>query len=132
VSSRGEHILCFQGWISCRRDAEGPLGLVLVGRTKDRPEEPVQVAFACAAPSDLPDALEDAAVERLGPRQHRISSGERSWTLDAVAHVHREVAGAFYKALPPRPVPWRKRLFWRALLALAGHPAGRWLLMHRR
>lgn len=118
----------FWGWISCRRDGEGPLGLILVGRTQDRPDEPVQMAFACPAPADLPEALEDATVERLGARQYRISSGDRSWTVSAVAHLHREVATAFYKALPPRPVPFRKRLFWRVLLGLAANPAGRWLL----
>jgi hypothetical protein len=87
------------------------------------------MAFSCQAPLDLPEALEDASVERLGSRQYRISSGDRSWTLDAVAHLHREVATAFYRALPPRPVPFRKRLFWRVLLARAANPAGRWLLL---
>jgi hypothetical protein len=119
----------FEGWISCRRDGEGPLGLILVGRTRDRPEEAVQMAFACAAPADLPDALEDATVERLAPRRYRISSGDRSWTLDAVAHIHRDIAGPFYKALPPRAVPLRKRVFWHVMLALAANRAGRWLLL---
>ncbi|HVY80892.1 MAG TPA: hypothetical protein VG994_07925 [Steroidobacteraceae bacterium] len=121
-------IVRFSGWISCRRDGEGPLGLILVGRTKDRPDEAVQMAFACPAPVDLPDALEEARVERLGTRQYRLSSGDRSWILDGVAHVHREVASAFYKAVPPRPVPLRKRLFWRVMLGFAGTAAGRWLL----
>jgi hypothetical protein len=122
-------IVRFLGWISCRRDGEGPLGLILVGRTKDRPDEAMQMAFACPAPVDLPDALEEATVERLGPHQYRLTSGDRSWTLDGVAHVHREVASAFYKAVPPRPVPFRKRLFWRVMLGLAGTAAGRWLLL---
>jgi hypothetical protein len=122
-------IVRFLGWISARRDGEGPLGLILVGRTKDRPDEAVQMAFACPAPVDLPEALEEATVERLGPRQYRLSSGDRSWTLDGVAHIHREVASAFYKAVPPRPVPFRKRLFWRVMLGLASTAAGRWLLL---
>jgi hypothetical protein len=122
----------FRGWISCRRDGEGPLGLILVGRAHDRPDEAVQLAFTCAAPVDMPEALEDATVERLSARQYRVSSGDRSWTLDAVSHLHREVAGAFYKALPPRAVPWRKRLFWRVVLALAANPMGRWLLLRAR
>jgi hypothetical protein len=122
-------VVRFPGWISCRRDGEGPLGLILVGRTQDRPEEAVQMAFTCPAPLDMPDALDDVTVTRLSPRQYRISSGRKSWTLDAVAHVHREVATTFYKALPPRPVPLRKRLFWRLVLALAANPAGRWLLL---
>jgi hypothetical protein len=102
---------------------------MLVGRTQDRPNEAVQMAFAGSAPPDIPDALEEATVEMLGPRRYRISSGERSWTVDGVAHLHREVATAFYKALPPRPVPFRKRLFWRVMLALAANPAGRRLLL---
>ena len=124
--------LRFRGWISCRRDGEGPLGLILVGRTQDQPDETVQMAFACAAPVDMPEALEDATVERRGPAEYRVTSGDRSWTLLAPAHVHREVAGVFYKALPPRPVPWRKRLFWRVLLGLAARPAGRRLLLRNR
>jgi hypothetical protein len=119
----------FAGWVSCRRDGEGPLGLILVGRTQDRPDEVVQMAFSAPAPADFPEALEEAVVESLGPGGHRISSGARSWTLSGVAHLHREVATAFYKALPPRPVPFRKRLFWRVMLALAASPAGRRLLL---
>jgi hypothetical protein len=122
-------VVRFLGWISCRRDGEGPLGLILVGRTKDRPDEAVQMAFACPAPIDVPEALEEATVERIGPRQWRLTSGGRSWTLEGVAHIHREVAGAFYKALPPRPVPLRKRLFWRVMLGLAATSLGRRLLL---
>jgi len=122
----------FRGWISCRRDGEGPLGLILVGRTEDRPDETVQMAFACPAPVDMPDALEDVRVERLDEAEYRVTSGDRSWTLPAPVHVHRDVAGAFYKALPPRPVPLRKRLFWRLLLGLASRPLGRRLLLRGR
>ena len=123
----------FRGWISCRRDGEGPLGLILVGRTSQhRRDEAVQVAFSCPAPVDLPEALEDARIEFLGDRRHRLTSGDKSWTLDGAVHVHREVAGAFYKAIPPRRVPWRKRLFWRVMLALARNPLGRRLLLRGR
>ncbi len=126
-------IIRFRGWISCRRDGEGPLGLVLVGRTtQHRREEAAQIAFSCRAPDDLPEALEDAQLEFLGGNRHRLTSGDRSWTLEGAAHVHREVATAFYKALPPRPVPWQKRLFWRVMLALAGNSLGRKLLLRGR
>jgi hypothetical protein len=132
--TRGEtRMLHFRGWIACRRDGEGPLGLILVGRTSHhRREEGVQVAFSCPAPVDLPEALEDARLEFLGDRRHRLTSGDKSWTLEGPAHVHREVAGAFYTAIPPRPVPWRKRLFWRVMLGLAGNPIGRRLLLRGR
>jgi len=124
--------LRFRGWISCRRDGEGPLALILVGRTEDRPDEVVQLAFAGVAPVDIPEALEDVTVEQVADRRYRISSGDQSWTLDAVAHLHRDVAAVFYRVLPPRPVPWQKRLFWRVVLSLAAHPAGRWLLQRAR
>jgi hypothetical protein len=39
-------------------------------------------------------------------------------------HLHRDVAPPFYRALPPRPVPPGKRLFWRLVLALAASRAG--------
>jgi hypothetical protein len=123
----------FRGWISCRRDGEGPLGLILVGRaSQHRREEAVQIAFSCPAPLDMPEALEDARVELLGDGRHRLTSGDKSWTLAGPVHVHREVAAAFYKAIPPRPVPWRKRLFWRVMLGLAHNPLGRKLLLRRR
>lgn len=122
----------FRGWISCRRDGEGPLGLILVGRTQDQPDEAVQMAFACPAPVDMPEALEDATVERVRDGEYRVNSGDRSWILLAPVHVHRDVAALFYKALPPRPVPWRKRLFWRLLLGLASRPLGRRLLLRAR
>lgn len=127
-STAAAGVIRFLGWSSCRRDGEGPLGLILVGRTADRPDEPVQLAFACPAPPDLPEALEDVAVEQLGPQRYRLVSGHRSWTLEGTAHLHREVAATFYRALPPRPVPWRKRLFWRVMLRLAASPLGRRLL----
>jgi hypothetical protein len=132
VSGAAPGVVHFRGWISCRRDGEGPLGLILVGRTQDQPDETVQMAFACPAPVDLPEALEEPTVERLGESEFRVSSGDRRWTLHAPAHVHREIASVFYKALPPRPVPWRKRLFWRVLLGLASRPIGRRLLLRGR
>jgi hypothetical protein len=80
----------------------------------------------------VPEALEEARVEFLGDNRHRLTSGDKSWTLVGAAHVHREVAGAFYQALPPRPVPLRKRLFWHLLLGLAANPLGRKLLLRGR
>ena len=123
-------VMRFSGWISCRRDGEGPLGLILVGRaSQQQHEESVQLAFSCPAPVDMPEALEDAQVEFLGEDRYRITSGDRSWTLEGPVHVHRDVAAAFYKAIPPRPVPWQKRLFWRVMLGLAANSFTRRLLL---
>jgi hypothetical protein len=126
-------VLRFRGRTSCRRDGEGPLGLLLVGRiTQDREEEDVEVAFSCPAPSDLPAELEDAKLELVAGNRHRLTSGERSWSLQGPVHVHREISPVFYKALPPRPVPIRKRLFWRVMLTLAANPVARRLLLRGR
>jgi hypothetical protein len=119
----------FRGGVSCRREA-GLLGLTLIGRTTDRPDETASLAFAGVAPDNLPEALEDATVEQTDAGHYRIRSGRREWDVSAgSAHLHREVSNTFYRAIAPRPVPWKKRLFWRVLLGLAANPLGRRLLL---
>jgi hypothetical protein len=125
-------IVRFQGGVSCRRD-EGPLGLTLIGRTPDRPDEVATLAFAAAAPPGLPEALEDATVEQVEAGRYRIWSGTREWLLCARSvHLHREVSSTFYRAISPRLVPWNKRLFWRVVLALAASRMGKALLLTLR
>jgi len=48
--------------------------------------------------------------------------------FELVASATRAVGAEFYRALPPRPVPLPKRVFWRAVLALAGSGMGLALL----
>jgi hypothetical protein len=105
----------------------------LIGRTTDRPEEIATLAFSCAAPVGLPEALEDATVEQLDAGRYRIWSGQREWIFPARAnHLHREVAASFYRAVAPRLVPLSKRLFWRLVLAMAASPTGKRLLLALR
>jgi hypothetical protein len=123
-----EVIVRLGGRISCQRGA-APLGLTLSGRTAAAPAEPVTLAFSGAAPAQLPATLTDALIERLDARRYRITSAQQVWDIEARAlHVHIEVAGPFYAALPPRRVPLAKRLLWTALLALAASRAGLKLL----
>jgi hypothetical protein len=125
----GDPLIAFCGPVDCRFDGCGPLGLILSGHTKLHPEELVHLHFAGAAPADFPQSLEDALIVRLSAESYRISSGARSWTLNArAAHLHRDVAAAFYEAVPAAPIRWTQRLFWRIVLALAATSAGRWLL----
>lgn len=125
-------IVGFRGGVSCRRDA-GPLGLTLVGRTTDRPDEVATLAFSASAPSGLPEALEEATVEQVATGRYRIWSGKREWIFPArAAHLHREVATTFYRAIAPRSVPWSKRFFWRVVLATASSPIGKRLLLALR
>ena len=129
LKDEARRVVRFRGGVSCRRD-DGPLGLTLIGRTPDRPDETATLAFAASAPSDLPEALEDATVEQLDVGRYRIWSGRREWIFPArSAHLHREVSTTFYRAITPRLVPWSKRVFWRVVLAMVSNPVGKRLLL---
>ena len=119
--------LRFAGPVNCVRGS-GALRLTLTGTAADPPAQPLTVAFAAAAPAGLPALLADAVVEQTAGG-FRIASAAGAWTLAApAAHVHRDVGAAFYRALPPRPVPFGKRVFWRLVLFLAGSRGGLALL----
>ncbi len=118
----------FAGRVGCERGT-GALKLILSGVSADPPAQPLRVGFTAAAPAGLPAVLEDAAVEAAGPGRFRISSAAGEWTLPSPAvHVHRDAAVPFYRAIPPRPVPLSKRVFWRVVLMLAGSRSGLALL----
>lgn len=117
----------FAGPVSCVRGT-GALRLTLTGTAADPPAQPLTVGFAAAAPAGLPAVLEDAVVEPASGG-FRIASAAGEWTLAAPAvHVHRDVSVPFYRALPPRPVPFGKRMFWHLVLLLAGSRGGLALL----
>lgn len=118
-----EPLVAFRGRVTCTRTAGVPV-LTLSGTGAPSGAE-TALAFSASAVPDLPDTLQDATVEQLGGGQYRIVSAKREWLISAsAAHLHREIAEQFYRAIPPRPVPWRKRLFWRAVLTLAASRAG--------
>jgi hypothetical protein len=115
----------FKGAVTCVRASRGPLGLTLTGGSAEPAGGEIQVAFAGAAPADLPGRLEDAVIERAGPGEYRIASGARTWTVAARSvHLHREVAAAFYRAIAPRRAPLARRMLYGAMLRLAGSRAG--------
>jgi len=119
-----ETLAAFRGPVSCTRAAGVP-GLTLSGNSAQTPAEKTVLAFSSAALPDLPAALHDVVVEHLGGGRYRISSSAGEWTISAsVVHLHREIAAQFYRAIPPRPAPARKRLFWRVVLALAASRTG--------
>jgi hypothetical protein len=99
--------------------------------TAETPDEPTTLAFS-SAPGELPATLQDPIVERLGDGRYRIACASGEWLLPpGPAHLYRDVAARFYRAIPPRPAPWTKRAFWRVVLVLAASRAGlatlRWL-----
>ncbi len=133
MGSEPHRIVTFRGGVSCRRDSKGPLGLTLIGWTSDHPDEKVSLAFGGRAPQTLPEVLEDPKVDRIANGRYRIVCAPRDWLIDAKAiHLHREVSGAFYRAIPPREAPWPKRVFWRVVLALAASTWGKRLLLSLR
>ena len=118
-------VVRFSGEVTCARDPRGPLGLTLSGHTAEHPDELVELAFAGAAPADLPARLVDAVIERGKPGEYRIVSAARVFPVAArSAHLHRDVGERFYRAIPPRPAPLRRRLLFGATLALARSRAG--------
>ena len=130
-------VAAFGGAVRCGRNPSGPLEITLEGYaagttdatgTSDAPGtsgEPLTVAFSGATDPGLPEALENAVVERLAPGRYRIAAGVHDWLLEAAAvHVHRDVGRVFYQALPPRPAPAARRLVLRLALRLAGSRTG--------
>jgi hypothetical protein len=124
----------FRGGVGCRRESGTPLGLTLVGRSADRPEEVVCVAFSGSAPVDLPEVLEDARVEQdSNNSSYRIISGSRQWVIAAAAvHVHRDVSTVFYRAVAPRSPPLVRKILFNLVLTLAHSPTGKRLLLALR
>lgn len=119
----------FRGPARVRRASAEPLRLILTGRTAAPSGDELELAFAGAAPADLPEVLDDARVERRGPGVFAIVSGARSFRIEARSvHVHLDVGREFYAAIPPRPVPGVRRVLLSAAIALARSRAGLALL----
>lgn len=112
-----------------RTESGGRAYLTLVGATL--PGSPPS-GFTEAAPdalAQLPARIERGSVEQLDGGRCRISAPDREWMIEVSRFLlHLDASPAFYAALPPRPVPFAKRLFWRIVLGMAGSPLGRWLL----
>jgi hypothetical protein len=123
-----EVLVRFAGPVSWERAAP-PLGLSLRGATRAHPAEPSTLCFVAPGPVTLPQALSDAEVERLAPGEYCIRAAGAEYRLAARgAHLYRDAAAPFYRALPPRPAPAGRRLLWRLALALAASRAGLALL----
>ncbi len=119
-------VATFRGPVTCRRDPGVFPGWTLTGAAADDPGETLILTFLGAAPQDLPQTLTAPSVVALDGQSYLIASPPRQWRVCArTVHVHRDVTAAFYHAVPPRSVPWTRRLFWRLVLRLAGNRAGR-------
>ncbi|MGH8296156.1 MAG: hypothetical protein ACRETZ_11780 [Steroidobacteraceae bacterium] len=120
----------FRGPLACRRTANA---LTVSGAAVDCAEEVLIVTFISPVVPGLPDSLGVAALSALDEHHYRISCASRDWVIEAASlHVHRDIAAAFHRAIPPRPVPLAKRFLWRLVMALAGNRAGRRLFVSLR
>ncbi len=107
--------------------------LTLTGPAAGSQDERLIVTFISPTLAATPDCLAAAEVRALDEHHYRIITSARSWDIEAASvHVHRDIGRAFYRAIPPRPVPLKKRLFWRFVLALASTRAGKRLLLSLR
>lgn len=121
----------FRGPVGCRRMRNA---LTLTGAAADSAEgERLILTLIGSTTPNLPDYLATARVLTVDERHYRIMAGSQDWMVEATSvHVHRDIGGAFYRAIAPRVAPLRKRLFWRVVLALAGTRAGKRLLLSIR
>ena len=120
----------FRGAVVCRRAAHA---LTLSGFAKDSAEDLLILTFLAHWVPELPASLSAATVSALDERCWRIACASGDWVVEATSvHVHRAIGDAFYRAIPPRPAPLAKRLFWRAVMALAGSWAGERVLRSGR
>ncbi len=123
-------LAAFRGPVTCRCTAEA---VTLMGAAADPDGDRLILTLFTPTAADLPNSLTAPAIVGLGERRYRISSASGSWIIEAgSAHVHRDIGEAFYRAIPPRPAPLKKRVFWAVVLALAGTRAGKRLLLSLR
>jgi hypothetical protein len=127
------HRFRFEGpvrWVS----GPGPAGVTLLGRLAQTDGEAIaaQLSLICSEPPQLPAAMADVTVEALTAPDVVLHSGAQVWPLRCSTwQLHRDVGAMFEAAIPPRPTPWKRRLGWRVLLAVAATAPGRWLLSRR-
>ena len=136
-------LIAFAGAVRCE-SAAGAVDLVLRGYARGmRPVRGglTEVLFSGTGMVTLPPALRDARVIELAaagaperahdiaPRRYRIESPELQLELAARSvQLHRDVAAAFFGAVPPVRVPLRLRLGWLLLLTLLRIPKAGLLL----
>jgi len=129
-SQTAQPLAAFRGAVACRRSREA---LILSGSAADCADDRLILTFISPASDELPDSLTSATVRAGDERHYRITSAAREWVVEATSlHVHRDVGDAFYRAVPPRRVPLKKRLFWQVVLALAATRPGKRLLLAMR
>ncbi|HUA23573.1 MAG TPA: hypothetical protein VMA54_05625 [Steroidobacteraceae bacterium] len=123
-------LAAFRGAVACSRTAGS---LILSGSAADSADDRLIVTLVSPSAPDIPASLTAVILTVAGEHRYRISSGSGDVIVEATSlHVHRDIGKAFYRAVPPRPVPLTKRLFWLLVLWLAGSRTGKQVLASLR
>jgi hypothetical protein len=123
-------LAAFRGTVNCRRTAEA---LILSGPAADSADDRLILTLVSPSIPAIPESLTAVILTAAGEHRYRISSGSGDLVVEARSlHVHRDIGTAFYRAVPPRPVPLRKRAFWSLVLWLAGSRTGKQILASLR
>jgi hypothetical protein len=123
-------LAAFRGTVICARTANA---LTLSGSAADSADDRLILTFISPSIADIPDSLTEAGVRAIDEHHYRITSASGDLVVEAASfHVHRDIGRVFYRAVPPRPVPLAKRLFWLVVLSLAGSRTGKRVLSSLR
>lgn len=107
--------------------------LTLSGSAADSADDRLILTFISPSIPDVPASLTSAIIRAVDERRYQISSAARDLIVEATSlHVHRDIGSTFYRAVPPRPAPLGKRIFWRVVLALAASSPGKRVLLSLR
>lgn len=120
----------FRGPAACRRTDNA---LTLSGAAADSADDRLIVTFVGRMMPEVPRSVSGASIRAVDQHRYVIASESQELIVEASAlHLHRDIGNTFYRAVPPRPAPLPKRIFWRVVLALAASRAGRRLLLSLR
>jgi len=123
-------LAAFRGTVTCARTAGS---LILSGSAADSADDRLIITLVAPSIPDIPGPLTAVILTAVGEHRYRISSGSGDLIVEATSlHIHRDIGKAFYRAVPPRPVPLAKRLFWSLVLWLAGSRTGKQVLASLR
>jgi len=132
-------LIAFDGVVDCRPQT-GAINLMLCGFERRGPGTQARVAVQAlfgSAVNPLPSQLHALRIFELeeapDARRFLLQAQELQLTLQARSlQLHRDAAAAFFGAVPPPYVLWRRRLGWALLLWALRLPGAQALLARLR
>jgi len=132
-------LIAFDGVVDCR-PGTGAINLMLCGFERRSPGAPSRVAAQAlfgGALNPLPSQLHALRIFELeeapNARRFLLQAQELQLTLQARSlQLHRDAGRAFFGAVPPPRVLWRRRLAWALLLWALRLPGAQALLARLR